>query len=1038
MAITTTHQQDTALFVAAFFDEMVRWGVREVVVSPGSRSTALAMAAYELEQRRPQDLRVYVDIDERGAAFLGLGLAKASGRPVALVCTSGTALANYYPAVIEAETSRVPLIVLSGDRPPQLQGLGAPQTTDQLKAYGSHVRSFRAMPAPRGRDRDIAFARQAAREAVLAALGPTATLAPYREPAPAKEGLRESATTGVLEGADSAVAAASLGKHAAVSAGSGAAALPTDPAATVAMPAKSAIAGAPADAPARDAADDFAGAAAEEADSFQPIFYNEAGDIVNYNPNVQVASRACMHLAGPVQVNFPFDAPLKPDFPGADLQAMQRAARDCFALGARNADRAAKDGALLGLGPLVGPAGTLPQASVEAIERLLWKRPCLVLAGEGSCETVAEAEEILAWARKLSLPVLADPLSGLRAIDDALVIDNYDNLCGGADCPVPEVVIRFGRYPVSKSATALLERARPLALVVDVAETRDFNAATDVFVGTTPLGFVRSDWRAEGRKAQRRFADAWVALNDEARLRVLAVEWDGVTAHDSEATEGAYVRSLLELAPEGSCLFSANSMSIRAVDTFYVKDGKPLAVMANRGQNGIDGVVSTAVGVAQHFAQTTFLTGDFTMLHDLSGLALQRRDAAPAPRTRRDAVAGHRASEQQRRRHLRYAAPGFRRSLFRAAVPRSPGRALHRGRRCLRHSLGQRAHGRRLPQRLRAIPRHAGHQPHRGGPTPARRSRPLRSLPALGTAALKTAIPTKPPYVLLHGFAQAPATWGEVARRLQAAGHRTYAPDLYEGKGDLKLSSWEGAGESEKETEGGEGDTNAGGIAVAERDPLASLGAVCDRVAAIVRLVAQADGAPVLVGYSMGGRIAAETVVRHPNLPLAGLVLESAGLGPSDEAARATLAERNATWARRLREEGAAAFMDWWETLPLFATQRDLSSEVRVAIRAEREAHSAELLARSLEAWGAHHQAAEAATLSAVSDLARQGVPVLYVAGVLDEKYAAVAARAHAAGVPVVLVPNVGHNVHLESPSAFGGIAEGVLAEGGFVEGALA
>lgn len=643
MAITTTHQQDTALFVAAFFDEMVRWGVCEVVVSPGSRSTALAMAAYELEQRRPQDLRVYVDIDERGAAFLGLGLAKASGRPVALVCTSGTALANYYPAVIEAETSRVPLIVLSGDRPPQLQGLGAPQTTDQLKAYGSHVRSFRAMPTPRGRDRDIAFARQAAREAVLAALGPTATLAPYREPAPVKEGLREPATTGALDGTDAAVAAASLGKHAAPSADSGvpalstdpartvalsmdsasAVALSTDPGATVAMPATLAVT-ASADVSAWGIADDHAATAAEEPERPQPVFYNEAGDIVNYDPNLQVASRACMHLAGPVHVNFPFDAPLKPDFAGADLQAMQRAARDCFALGARNASIAAKDGALLDLGPLVGPAGTLPQASIESIERLLWKRPSLVLAGEGSCETVAEAEEILAWARKLSLPVLADPLSGLRSIDDPLIIDNYDNLCARADCPVPEVVIRFGRYPVSKSATALLERTRPVSLAVDIAETRDFNAATDVFVGTTPLGFVRSPWRAEGRKAQHRFADAWVALNDEARLRILAVEWDGVATHDSEATEGAYVRSLLELAPEGSCLFSANSMSIRAVDTFYVKDGKPLAVMANRGQNGIDGVVSTAVGAAQHFAQTTFLTGDFTLLHDLSGLALQR------------------------------------------------------------------------------------------------------------------------------------------------------------------------------------------------------------------------------------------------------------------------------------------------------------------------------------------------------------------------------------------------------------------------------
>ena len=161
----------TALFLGAFFDELARWGVHDVVVSPGSRSTPLTMTAFELSRREPERLRVFVDVDERGAAFFALGLAKASGHPAAVVCTSGTAVANYYPAVMEAESSRVPLVVLTGDRPPRLQGLGAPQTCDQLNAYGNHVRAFRQMPLPSGDGAALAFARQAAREAVIAAGG---------------------------------------------------------------------------------------------------------------------------------------------------------------------------------------------------------------------------------------------------------------------------------------------------------------------------------------------------------------------------------------------------------------------------------------------------------------------------------------------------------------------------------------------------------------------------------------------------------------------------------------------------------------------------------------------------------------------------------------------------------------------------------------------------------------------------------------------------------------------------------------------------
>lgn len=535
MAETSSVQQAAALVVSAFFDELARWGVREVVVSPGSRSTALAMCAYELGRREPERMTVYVDIDERSASFFALGLAKASGRPVALVCTSGTALANYYPAVLEAETSRVPLIVLSGDRPPHLQGLGAPQTCDQVKAYSDHVRRFIQMPLAEGSPRAVAFARQAARELVLGAL---------------PEGC-----------------------------------LPLE------------------------------------------------GDAV--------ASRACSRMAGPVHANFPFDEPLKPDFSTP---------------GVFSAGRSALDGAggLVGAAGVVGPevavVSRLSAAVCDQAKALICGRRALVLAGEGTCESLEEAREVAAWAKAYGLPLLADPLSGLRSLGDEVVIDNYDNVLGRDDFPVPEVVIRFGRYPVSKRCVQKLAAARPIEIVVDAGETRDFNAMTDLFVACSPIDFVRSLLTCDcDAQANAGFLSAWREANAAERARILSVEEDsreGVTgkaadgaevAGDAESEpavaprpEGAYVREILKAAPAGSCLFSANSMAIRAIDTFYVKGDKPLAVLCNRGLNGIDGTVSTALGVAQHFEQTTFLTGDFTLQHDLGGLALQREIAQVA------------------------------------------------------------------------------------------------------------------------------------------------------------------------------------------------------------------------------------------------------------------------------------------------------------------------------------------------------------------------------------------------------------------------
>ena len=535
MAEASSVQQATALVVSAFFDELARWGVREVVVSPGSRSTALAMCAYELGRREPERMTVYVDIDERSASFFALGLAKASGRPVALVCTSGTALANYYPAVLEAETSRVPLIVLSGDRPPHLQGLGAPQTCDQVKAYSDHVRRFIQMPLAEDSPRAVAFARQAARELVLGAL---------------PEGC-----------------------------------LPLE------------------------------------------------GDAV--------ASRACSRMAGPVHANFLFDEPLKPDFSTPGVFSTGRSALD----GA---------GGLAGTAGIAGPEAAavsrLSAAACDQVKALIRGRRALVLAGEGTCESLEEAREMAAWAKAYGLPLLADPLSGLRSLGSEAIIDNYDNVFGRDDFPAPEVVIRFGRYPVSKRCVQKLAAARPIEIVVDAGETRDFNAMTDLFVACTPIDFARSLLACDcDVQASAGFFSAWREANAAERARILSVEEDlrqGATGDAADEAwvaggadsgsavtprpEGAYVREILKAAPVRSCLFSANSMAIRAIDTFYVKGDKPLAVLCNRGLNGIDGTVSTALGVAQHFEQTTFLTGDFTLQHDLGGLALQREIAQVA------------------------------------------------------------------------------------------------------------------------------------------------------------------------------------------------------------------------------------------------------------------------------------------------------------------------------------------------------------------------------------------------------------------------
>jgi 2-succinyl-5-enolpyruvyl-6-hydroxy-3-cyclohexene-1-carboxylate synthase len=156
-------------FAVALLDEFARLGLRDIVLSPGSRSQALALAAAEFE--RVGLARLHVRIDERVGGFLALGLAVSTGLPVVVVMTSGTAVANLHPAVLEAHHSGVPLIVLSADRPEALRGIGSNQTTVQAGIFGAATPYSRDVPAPIGAAGETDAAAALAREAWTAAFG---------------------------------------------------------------------------------------------------------------------------------------------------------------------------------------------------------------------------------------------------------------------------------------------------------------------------------------------------------------------------------------------------------------------------------------------------------------------------------------------------------------------------------------------------------------------------------------------------------------------------------------------------------------------------------------------------------------------------------------------------------------------------------------------------------------------------------------------------------------------------------------------------
>jgi 2-succinyl-5-enolpyruvyl-6-hydroxy-3-cyclohexene-1-carboxylate synthase len=179
--VTPSPAEAAHVYVGAFVDELSRSGVKHVCIAPGSRSTPLALTI----GNHPA-LETWVHLDERSAAFFALGMARMLGAPVAILCTSGTAAANFFPAIVEARRAGVPLLVLTADRPPEMRDVGSAQTIDQNRLYGEHVKWFVDVALPEATPELLRYVRTLAGRACSIATatppGPVHLNFPFREP----------------------------------------------------------------------------------------------------------------------------------------------------------------------------------------------------------------------------------------------------------------------------------------------------------------------------------------------------------------------------------------------------------------------------------------------------------------------------------------------------------------------------------------------------------------------------------------------------------------------------------------------------------------------------------------------------------------------------------------------------------------------------------------------------------------------------------------------------------------------------------------
>ena len=478
-------------------ETLKRLGLTCAIICPGSRSTPLAIA---FAQQIPEIEAISI-LDERSAAFFALGQAQATGRPVVLVCTSGTAGANFYSAVIEASYSRVPLLILTTDRPPELRDCHSGQTVDQLRLYGNYPNWQTELALPSPNMGMLAYLRQ----------------------------------------------------------------------------------------------------------------------IV-----IHSWERAQTPTNGPVHLNIPFRDPLAPLPDGTDLSYLQSQfhPEDFFA-GITNTTlfttpvrlrsrQAHSHSATLTASPF-----PIPQE---------WKK-CdrgIIIAGVAQpqqpqeyCRAIAHLSQTLKW------PVLAEGLSPVRnyAQLNPYLISTYDLILRNQQLAkqlAPEMVIQVGEMPTSKELRNWIDATQPRRWVIDNSDQN-----LDPLHGrTTHLRISVEDIKVEERNLSfsSDYGKKWCDAETQVRLVV-----EQTMGKIDEIIESKAAWLISQILPPRTPLFISNSMPVRDVEYFWKPNNLGVRSHFNRGANGIDGTLSTALGMAYRQQSSVMLTGDLALLHDTNGFLIRNK-----------------------------------------------------------------------------------------------------------------------------------------------------------------------------------------------------------------------------------------------------------------------------------------------------------------------------------------------------------------------------------------------------------------------------